>query len=330
MPMLKQQRNKLIRVLLVKSLMTLILLSLSIPLLAVPQTMTYQGVLSEGTVSPLNMQARIFDNATDGNLLWDESFGSVTITNGVFSLILGEINPLYAGVFAGTAWIELEIDGATLSPRQAIMSVPHAFTAEDAEMLDGNMASDFAMASQISTLQEQINSLMSALNVVQGDVSDNTVSIGNISTTAGNNAVLIGSNTTQIEINKAIIVSNTNDINIVENKVQFIGVNGTEMVITGANLNIVSGAGTTNAAVNGLGNLVIGYNEESPVTGDTHIGSHNLVVGYRHSYSSYAGFVAGIDNAIHGQNASVSGGSSNTASGKECKCERRESKYSQQ
>jgi hypothetical protein len=44
-------------------------------------------------------------------------------------------------------------------------------------------------------------------------------------------------------------------------------------------------------------------------------GSHNLVVGPDHSYSSYGGLVAGIANAINGPDASVSGGNFNTASG---------------
>jgi hypothetical protein len=65
---------------------------------------------------------------------------------------------------------------------------------------------------------------------------------------------------------------------------------GTEVYFTGCNVNIRSGAGATDEGVNGLGNLVIGYNES---TGQARTGSHNLIVGPRHSYSSYGGIIGG-------------------------------------
>ncbi|RWX46827.1 hypothetical protein H206_03567, partial [Candidatus Electrothrix aarhusensis] len=72
--------------------------------------------------------------------------------------------------------------------------------------------------------------------------------------------------------------------------------------ITGANLHIRSGSGATNGNVNGLGNLIVGYNESND---DIKTGSHNLVIGKYHSYSSYGGFVAGYDNQISGIFSSV-------------------------
>ena len=41
----------------------------------------------------------------------------------------------------------------------------------------------------------------------------------------------------------------------------------------------------------------------------TKFGSHNLIVGGNHSYSSYGGFVAGDTNTISGPYATVTGGS---------------------
>jgi hypothetical protein len=88
---------------------------------------------------------------------------------------------------------------------------------------------------------------------------------------------------------------------------------GNDVIFEGCNIHIRSGAGATDAAVNGLGNLILGYNEAAP--GDLRTGSHNLVIGRDHSYSSFGGIVAGDNNAISGQNASVTGGSHNVASG---------------
>ena len=99
---------------------------------------------------------------------------------------------------------------------------------------------------------------------------------------------------------------------------------GTEVFFDGCNVHVRSGSGATDGnvgagpTVNGLGNLIIGYNEESPPSFPpvaVRTGSHNLVVGPRHTYSSYGGLVAGYRNFITGAYASVSGGVSNFASG---------------
>jgi hypothetical protein len=83
---------------------------------------------------------------------------------------------------------------------------------------------------------------------------------------------------------------------------------------SGVNVQIVSGAGATDAPVNGMGNLIVGYDADTG--GYARTGSHNVVVGDEHTYSSYGGIVAGFQNAITGQGATVSGGSYNIASGR--------------
>jgi hypothetical protein len=89
-----------------------------------------------------------------------------------------------------------------------------------------------------------------------------------------------------------------------------------EVVITGANLRIVNGPGTTES-MNGVGNLIVGYNElgNNPRHPDVRMGSHNIVVGTRLNFSSFGGLVVGDSNEISGTFASVSGGTNNTASG---------------
>jgi hypothetical protein len=87
-----------------------------------------------------------------------------------------------------------------------------------------------------------------------------------------------------------------------------------EVVITGANLRIVNGLRGT-ATANGVGNLLVGYNEPRGNGDNERTGSHNVVVGLGHNFSSFGGLVAGRQNAIRGAFASVSGGFDNTASG---------------
>lgn len=83
---------------------------------------------------------------------------------------------------------------------------------------------------------------------------------------------------------------------------------------SGVNVQVVSGSGETEGEVNGLGNLIVGYNEER-LLGNDRTGSHNLIVGKRHNYSSYGGIVVGNSNAISGDYASVTAGAGNEASG---------------
>jgi len=114
---------------------------------------------------------------------------------------------------------------------------------------------------------------------------------------------------------------------------------GTTVRFTGVNVQIVDGRGQTESteAPNGLGNLIVGYNEAPTsnfhcsngwwqiqvdcennygVWAQSHkSGSHNLIVGAEHNYSMYGGFVAGFRNTVNSGQATVSGGTENVASG---------------
>jgi hypothetical protein len=97
-----------------------------------------------------------------------------------------------------------------------------------------------------------------------------------------------------------------------------------EIIITGANLRIVNGLGQTDCGPddtpipdcpNGLGNLIVGYNELREGEENSRIGSHNVVVGQQHNFSRFGGLVVGAFNTISGAFAAVSGGRGNTADG---------------
>ncbi len=95
------------------------------------------------------------------------------------------------------------------------------------------------------------------------------------------------------------------------------GCKGPNIIVSGANLHIVSGSGTTNdnGTLWGLGNLIVGY--DAPLSGGPateRSGSNNLIVGDWQAFPSYGGFVAGNGNAITAPYASVSGGAYSTAS----------------
>lgn len=108
--------------------------------------------------------------------------------------------------------------------------------------------------------------------------------------------------------------------------------------LTGVNLQIVNGLDGTDT-INGLGNLIVGYDEVNTMTGfnrcsdgaysdqatcegagavwsNTHkSGSHYLVLGSENSYSQFGGLVAGHRNATTRNYATVTGGYLNLAAG---------------
>lgn len=86
-----------------------------------------------------------------------------------------------------------------------------------------------------------------------------------------------------------------------------------DIVFTGCNVQIVNGLSSTETT-NAVGNLIVGYSTDQGDPNDRG-GSHNLVVGDNHTYSSFGGFVTGQTNQVTGAFASVSGGFDNIASG---------------
>lgn len=99
------------------------------------------------------------------------------------------------------------------------------------------------------------------------------------------------------------------------------GVRGPNITFHDANIHITNGSFNT-ATVNGLGNLIIGYNEiqQYPnnvlVPGDRG-GSHNLVIGPLNKFTlnSYCSIVAGYDNKADACFTAVLAGADNTVSG---------------
>jgi trimeric autotransporter adhesin len=91
-----------------------------------------------------------------------------------------------------------------------------------------------------------------------------------------------------------------------------------EVFITEANLHIVNGEGATQT-INGLGNLIVGYNElrtpDDPFgfNLNNRTGSHNVILGMKQNFSGSGGLVVGLLNAIIEDSGSAIGGIGNFA-----------------
>ncbi|RMF61054.1 MAG: hypothetical protein D6743_14040, partial [Calditrichaeota bacterium] len=110
-----------------------ILLFTSIALAQIPQTMSYQGVLTGADGNPVAdgsvaLTFRLYDVATGGSALWEET-QQVTTANGLFNVILGSVNPLTLP-FDKQYWLGITIgQDAELAPRIGLTASPYSLGA---------------------------------------------------------------------------------------------------------------------------------------------------------------------------------------------------------
>jgi hypothetical protein len=100
-------------------------------------TVNYQGRLAKPDGTPVTngnyaMSFAIFNAATGGNLIWPavgpETYTNIPVSGGLFSVGLGSQTPggIPTSVWNGDRYLEIAINGETLSPRELIRSVPIA------------------------------------------------------------------------------------------------------------------------------------------------------------------------------------------------------------
>lgn len=119
---------------------------------AVPGMILFQGRIADpGSGTPitdpgLSMSFRIYAAAVGGEPLWEESH-TVPVTDGVYSVMLGSTDGISPSLLASDSlWLEVEIEGEQLLPRQRIGSVVFSIKAGDADTLDGHDSTEFIAA----------------------------------------------------------------------------------------------------------------------------------------------------------------------------------------
>ncbi|MDH3754107.1 MAG: hypothetical protein OEU32_09580 [Acidimicrobiia bacterium] len=101
------------------------------------------------------------------------------------------------------------------------------------------------------------------------------------------------------------------------------------LTFSAMNVQIVDGTGDSRCThlsgggsepCNGLGNLIVGYNEDTIATGspegeEERTGAHNLIIGDENGWTAYGGVVFGVENYITNGYATITGGLRNRAGG---------------
>ncbi|MFC2035275.1 hypothetical protein ACFLUJ_04025, partial [Chloroflexota bacterium] len=131
------------------NLLTNITLANPVDSVSIPQTINYQGLLTDkGTGSPLegtvNITFSLYELPSGGSSVWEEIHTGVNVSHGLFNVQLGSINPIDTSHLTGESYLGVKVGAdAEMVPRQSLASVPYAFHAENANTLDGIDSTDF-------------------------------------------------------------------------------------------------------------------------------------------------------------------------------------------
>ncbi|MDC7690485.1 hypothetical protein [Vogesella indigofera] len=153
---------------------------------------------------------------------------------------------------------------------------------------------------QIDTLTQQYNSLQNQFNFIQQQLTAAQATITSLSNNASYQSHMLAA----LKDSTACIASESNSYTL---------------IFRGCNVVIQNGKGST-ITQNGLGNLIIGYNEDDTYENvhdgpNDRSGSHNLIVGPEHTYASFGGLVAGYGNFSRAPFSSILGGNKNNTTG---------------
>lgn len=101
----------------------------------IPQYISYQGKITDASGTPVpdgsyTMRFRIYNDATGGSLLWDSGSQTVTTTQGVANVLLGESpQPALTLSFAADYWLLVTFQGTDQSPRVRLTSAGYSYMA---------------------------------------------------------------------------------------------------------------------------------------------------------------------------------------------------------
>ncbi|MEO0125079.1 MAG: hypothetical protein ABIK99_02255, partial [candidate division WOR-3 bacterium] len=166
----------------------------------VPGLINYQGKLTNASGQPqqgtFNMVFSIYNTETGGSALWEETQSVTTDAQGLFNVLLGSVNPPVVIPEGPDCYLEITVEGTTLTPRQRIVSNGYSYyaqTAEDANKLGGIAAGNYAVL-PIETDEIQDGAVTNAKiadnaitsdkiqdgQIFNDDLADNAVTTGKI------------------------------------------------------------------------------------------------------------------------------------------------------
>ena len=129
----------------------------------IPRLLSYQGVLTDKFNAPIadgayTITIRLYDVSNGGAPLWEEQ-NSVTTFDGVFSVVLGNTQPINLA-FDNPYWLGIELQGEPeMRPRLPLVTSPYAFNSDRARVAD-------SLAGGITGVVRSLNTLQGDLHIV--------------------------------------------------------------------------------------------------------------------------------------------------------------------
>lgn len=165
---------------------------------AVPETMSYQGLLSDDLGAPLADGAHelvfaIYADAVGGAVLWTETQSGVNLAGGLFAVTLGSVTPLSLP-FDQPYWLGVSVDGgAELDPRSSLAASPYALAVR--LPLPANAVDAATLLDEPGIAQSHANS-----NVVLGGAGNSTYAdlLSVTITTPADGYLLVSASTTLV------------------------------------------------------------------------------------------------------------------------------------
>lgn len=222
------------------------------------------------------------------------------------------------------------------------VNVPHTFQAGDTARAAEVNANFAALLEAVNALEDQLGTALNRIEELEGDLAMTEAELAAVEADLS----ALESSVSDMDAVPASLLAFSEHLEVLPDPEN---VTGSTIRISQANLQIVNGEGATDT-VNGLGNLIVGYNEPRPAQVDDGFittfvdpvcsdgrheteavcaengglwdrnhksGSHNIVGGMENAYSSYGGLVVGLNNVINRREAVVAGGWNNVASGRQ-------------
>lgn len=104
---------------------------------SIPLTINYQGRLADAGGIPidnpnpgLGITFSLYDAESGGTPLWTETHANVPVSEGLFSIRLGSVNPLSIDLLNGDRWLGVQVGSdPEMTPRERLNAVPYAIQA---------------------------------------------------------------------------------------------------------------------------------------------------------------------------------------------------------
>jgi hypothetical protein len=270
----------------------------------IPQTISYQGVLTDGAGTPepdgsYNITFSLYTVAGGGTALWTET-QSVQVTGGIFSVILGAQTPL-AVAFDQPYWLGVSVNGGQeFSPRRELTSAAYSLNARS-----------LAQGQAVTTL----NTLTDDVTLAAGD---------NVTITTSSDSIIVSSTGGGSSLDWSLTgntgtTPGTHFLGTTDDQALELHVNGSRVLRLEPDAispNILAG-NSANTIDGGLVGVVIagGGNETDPnqVTGTW--GNYGVIGGGNGNLVSSTGGTigGGVGNEVHGEHSVIGGGWSNLA-----------------